>query len=189
MKNIINWIKQLDRRWLIGGAAAIAAVVVLIVLVLLSGKAPAGTPASDASSAPATTTKLSPDDPYAIDRFHKGYYYVGESVPELKSSQITSTVNEMYYTNAGHLCLKMTLGNGSANAVRLTSLNVKVVNGYNNTIIAQENQPSLQNGCVIPAGGTAAYTFYIPPAEVNITDDLLDAPLFTIRAVGTRVSE
>ncbi len=176
--------RRIDRRWVFLVVALLAVAVVLACAFLLTERdGQGGADPSGATSG--NSSALDEDvDPYAMDKRAKGYYYIGPVAPELKSNRVTAIVNEMYYTNGGHLCLNMTLGNGSDKAVGLKSLKVKVVNGYSDAVIAECYTEDITEGFTIPAGDTNTYRLFIDSSQVTIANDLLDAPIFSITAIG-----
>ena len=126
---------------------------------------------------------------YEMSEDTPGYFYDGEATPELKDDGITAAVNQAYYTNGGHLCVYMTLGNGADKAIRLDTLEVKISNGNTEQLIASGYTKDVDDTYVVPAGGTNTYTFYIKPEHVKIADDTLETISYEITAVGTLIEE
>lgn len=116
-----------------------------------------------------------------------GYFYDAEATPELKDDGITAAVNQVYYTNGGHLCVYMTLGNGGDKAIRLDTLEVKISNGETKELVASGYTAGVDDAYTVPAGGTNTYTFYIKPEHVKIADDTLETITYEITATGTEV--
>ncbi len=117
------------------------------------------------------------------------YFYDGEAAPEMKDDGITAAVNEVYYTNGGYLCVKMTMGNGGAKAMRLDTLEVKISNGDSEALIASGYTEDINDTYTVPANGTNIYTFYIKPEHVKIADDTLATISYEITAKGTILEE
>lgn len=118
-----------------------------------------------------------------------GYFYDSEATPELKDDGITAAVNQVYYTNGGHLCVYMTLGNGADKAIRLDTLEVKISNGETEALIASGYTEDIDDAYTVAAGDTNTYTFYIKPEHVKIADDTLETISYEITAVGTLIEE
>lgn len=126
---------------------------------------------------------------YEMSEETPGYFYDGEATPELKDDGITAAVNEAYYTNGGHLCVYMTLGNGADKDMRLDTLEVKISNGNTEELIASGYTADVDDAYIVPAGGTNTYTFYIKPEHIKIADDTLETISYEITAVGTLIEE
>ena len=126
---------------------------------------------------------------YEMSENTPGYFYDGEATPELKDDGITAAVNELYYTNGGHLCVHMTLGNGADKAMRLDTLEVKISSGDSEALIASGYTAEIDDSYTVPADGTNTYTFYIKPEHVKIADDTLETITYEITAVGTLIEE
>lgn len=125
---------------------------------------------------------------YEMSEDTPGYFYDGEAVPDLKDDGITAAVNEVYYTNGGHLCVHMTLGNGADEAIRLDTLEVKISNS-DAALVASGYTEDIDDTYTVPADGTNTYTFYIKPEHVKIADDTLETISYEITAVGTIIEE
>jgi SLAP domain-containing protein len=125
---------------------------------------------------------------YEMSEDTPGYFYDNEATPELKKDGITAAVNEAYYTNGGHLCVKMTLGNGADKAMSLDSLEVKISDDKE-TLIASGYTENIDVDYTVPADGTNDYTFYIKPEHVKIADATLETISYEITAVGTLMEE
>ncbi len=124
---------------------------------------------------------------YEMSENTPGHFYDAEAAPELSDDGITAAVNQVYYTNGGHLCVYMTLGNGTDKAIRLDALEVKISNGDTKALIASGYTASVDDSYTVPAGGTNTYTFYIKPEHVKIADDTLEIITYEITATGTEV--
>lgn len=126
---------------------------------------------------------------YEMSENTPGYFYDAEATPELKDDGITAAVNEVYYTNGGHLCVNMTLGNGADKAIRLDTLEVKISGGDTEELIASGYTEDIDDTYTVAAGGTNTYTFYIKPEHVKIADATLETISYEITAVGTLMEE
>lgn len=187
-----KWIQKVPRQYWLWILVAVC-VIAIVCAILLLGKGCAdstvtgGTPSGAGASGDSSSSQVSGDrdDLYDRNKFSSGYYYLGQASPELKETRITAIVNEMYYTNGGHLFVGLTLGNGTGKTVRLDSLSVKVINGYTDEVIADGYTEDIADSYTIPAGGTNTYSFFIPPEQVKIANDPFEALTFTINALGT----
>ncbi len=124
---------------------------------------------------------------YEMSENTPGYFYDAEATPELSDDGITAAVNQVYYTNGGHLCVHMTLGNGTDKAIQMDALEVKISNGETEALIASGYTASIDDSYTVPADGTNTYTFYIKPEHVKIADDTLETIKYEITATGTEV--
>lgn len=115
------------------------------------------------------------EEGYARNESFSTYFVDEEAAPELADDGITAAVNQVYYTNKGYLCVSMTLGNGMETEQVMDSIQVKILN-EEDELVASGYTDKVNQKFSIPAGGTTAYTFYISPEHVSITDD----PLTTI---------
>lgn len=126
---------------------------------------------------------------YEMSANTPGYFYDAEAVPELQDDGITAAVNQMYYTNGGHLCVYMTLGNGTSKAMRLDALQVNLMDQDTKELIAAGFSEEIADTYVVPAGGTNYYTFYISPEHVKLHEHSLESITYEITAYGTPVEE
>ncbi len=126
---------------------------------------------------------------YQMSEETPGHFTNSEATPELQDDGITAAINEVYYTNGGHLCVKMTLGNGAAKKIRLDTLEVEVYTADRENLIASGYTGDVSDSYTIPANGTNTYTFYIKPEHVKIADDTLEAISYEITATRTILEE
>ncbi len=126
---------------------------------------------------------------YEMSEENAGYFYDGEAEPALDETGVSAAVNEVYYTKGGHLCVNMTLGNGTAENRRLDSLEVSIYNGKTNKLIAGGYTEDIDKEFIVNANSYAGYTFYISPEHVKINDDTLGTIMYKITAVATKVEE
>ncbi len=127
---------------------------------------------------------IAENDDYDMSEKNTGYYYDGAATPELADDGITAAVNEVYYTKNGHLCVFMTLGNGTSEDCRLDSLEVTIYNGDTDAVIAGGYAEHISANFIIAAGGYETYTLYIRPEHVEIPDDTLETISYEITAVS-----
>ncbi len=118
------------------------------------------------------------DDSVAWERneaLGEGFSYV-EVAPTLSEEDITYNLVEAYYTNNGHLRLRMILGNGDQYPSELSQLKVDL---WNEDTAADESYSAggvivaEEGAVIIPAEGTTEYVCYIAPEHLSIKDDPL----------------
>ena len=100
---------------------------------------------------------------------------------------IKGAVTKAYYTNGGHLCVEMVLGNGLDKPQHLESILVEIHNGDSKKLIASGYTDKVAETYTVPAGGTNVYTLYIAPEHVVIADDTLEKITYTITTSGVVV--
>lgn len=113
----------------------------------------------------------------------EGWFQDVEVAPTLSEDGITANVVEAYYTNNGHLMLRMILGNGGAEAMRLDNLDINLWNGDEEYIgggkIVVKNEIIL-----VPANDITTYTCYIAPEHLSIKNDPLSTLHYDIDITG-----
>lgn len=107
------------------------------------------------------------------------YFIDTDAKPELTDDGLTAAVTHVYYTNGGHLCVQMVLGNGTEDERLMTEIEVSVTNEAEETIASGYAEVS-NSMVLVPADGTTEYTFYIAPEHVSIHDDPLTTIGYTI---------
>ncbi len=188
MNNKQPMFSRLNRKWFWLGAIIAVCVIVVVCAILLFGKGGQGdTDVSGGNSlVPENSSSQTSDvqnDAYNIKQ-DSAHYFLGTVDPELKADSITSVVNEMYYTNGGHLCLALTLGNGSDKAVTLESLDVKVSNGMTDEVTVDCRVKDIPQDITIPARGTNTCKVYIEPEQIKNAYDTFEAPVIIITVNG-----
>lgn len=123
------------------------------------------------------------------EKFQKSETYTAEFLdesaqPELSTDGLTATVNRVYYTKGGYLCVHLTLGNGLDKPQHLASLQVQLSNSESGAQIASGYTAKISEKYVVPEQGYNTYTFYISPEYVSITDDPLDGITYEITCEG-----
>lgn len=115
-------------------------------------------------------------------------YYLNETVkPEMSEEGITSAVNEIYYTKGGHIAVRMTLGNGTDQHLRLVDIEVKLEK-QDGTLIAG-GYATVESEVVILTNYTTEYTFYISPEHIQTPVDAFTDINCTITASGKSTVE
>lgn len=93
-------------------------------------------------------------------------YYVNESAePELSEEGITGAVREIYYTKGGHIAVRMMLGNGSDEHLRMTEIEV-ILEKEDGTRVAG-GKAEVSSEFVILTNDSEEYTFYISPEHIS----------------------
>lgn len=120
---------------------------------------------------------------YQRDTTRETYFLDDEAMPELSEDGITAAVNQVYYTEGGYLCVKMTLGNGLDKDQYMKDLEVQIFDDKE-TFIAGGFTKNISNKFYVPAQGTESYVFYISPEHVKVTDAPLTSITYSITAGG-----
>lgn len=123
------------------------------------------------------------------EKFEKSETYTAEFVdesaqPELSEDGLTATVNRVYYTKGGYLCVQLTLGNGLDKPQHMSSLQVQLSNSDSGEQIASGYTAKISEKYVVPEQGYNTYIFYISPEYVSITDDPLESITYEITCEG-----
>jgi len=117
-----------------------------------------------------------------------GWFTDVEVAPNLTDEGITANVVEAYYTNNGHLMLRMILGNGSEEALKLDSLVIDLWNGDDEYIGGGKITVS-NEVIMVPANDSTNYTCYISPEHLSIKNDPLSTLRYDISITGSSVAE
>lgn len=113
-----------------------------------------------------------------------GWFTDVEVAPTLSDEGITANVVEAYYTNNGHLMLRMILGNGCEEDMQLESLVIDLWNGDDEYIGG--GQITVSNEVImVPAGDSTDYTCYISPEHLSIKDDPMTNLRYDITITGS----
>ncbi len=180
-------VKRLDRKWLLIGAIVLVCVIAVVCVILLLGKGGHGDGSGNHSAVSGDNSSQVSDaqnEAYAMSET-SAHYYAGEAVPALKIGRITAVVNEMYYTNGGHLCISMTLGNGTDKVMKLESLDVLLENGYTDAVTVDCRVTNVPQDFTISAGGMKACQVFVEPELLKVTNDTFEAPVVRITVNGT----
>ncbi len=113
----------------------------------------------------------------------KPYFTNMSDLPEPNEERVTAAVQQVYYTNGGHLAVEMVLANGRKTVRNVHSMHVVIRNG-NNAVIGSGYSDQLAETLSIPAGGYTDYCFFISPEYVQITDDPLTTINYSINIVS-----
>lgn len=111
-----------------------------------------------------------------------------EVAPTLEEDGISANVVEAYYTNNGHLMLRMLLGNGSEGDLRLEQLDINLYNASDEligggTVVVESEE------IIVPTDDTTEYTCYIAPEHLKIKDDPLTMLRYDIDITGSAETE
>ena len=126
---------------------------------------------------------------FEMDDTMSSYFLAEDEEPELSAEGLKAAVTEAYYTKGGYLCVKMTLGNGSDKAKHLEDIQVELLNGDTDALIARGFTDKVAEDYVVPANGTNTYTFYISPEHVKISNDPLTIISYNIQLSSSDVAE
>ncbi len=124
------------------------------------------------------------DEQYEKSETNTAEFLDESAQPELSEDGLTATVNRVYYTKGGFLCVQMTLGNGLDKPQHMSSLEVKLSNTESGAQIASGYTAKISDKYVVPEQGYNTYIFYISPEYVSIKDDPLDGITYEITCNG-----
>jgi hypothetical protein len=178
-----NW--RSDRSlWIFVAIAGGVGVLLMAALLLFGGKGTPGGAQSPTSTTSAATQSTSATQNLLVADPSAGYYHGGNVRPDLYEEYLTVEIHEMYYTKNDHLYVQMVVGNGKDAPKRLEWVNVKIVNGMTNEVIAEQYVDLSDKGFIVPAEGTMDYTCYVKPINIKKLDDKLDAVVNQITLKG-----
>ena len=102
-----------------------------------------------------------------------------DAVPEISPDGVKSAVTQAYYTNDGHMAIRLSLSNGMGAAQQMRSIEIKVANG-DGVPIAAGYAEAVEDGVVLPPDEFTPFLLYIAPDQIQITDDPLPTLSFEI---------
>ena len=102
-----------------------------------------------------------------------------DAVPEISPDGVKSAVTQAYYTNDGHMAIRLSLSNGMGAAQQMRSIEIKVANG-DGVPIAAGYAEAVEDGVVLPPDEFTPFLLYIAPDQIQITDDPLTTLSFEI---------
>lgn len=108
-------------------------------------------------------------DPLAMAE-NSGHFLDEDASPEMSDEGIKCALIEAYYTNNGSLVLNFRLGNGTAEARYLKTLDVTLKNA-GGELIAEAATDAIDRSFVIPSQGSDTLSFTITPEYVHKSDD------------------
>lgn len=150
------------KRWL---------VIWLAVTVLLSvcGCSAAGTK-TKITRKTGTTASATPntevENPWGIDNA-RGHYIDTEAYPTMSAEQPEAAVSDCYFTNNGHLCVKLLISNGTDQALSIDTLNVAAYD-YANDDMVGGGIAELGGSLIVMVADVAEYALYIAPEHVYV---------------------
>lgn len=102
-----------------------------------------------------------------------------DAVPEISPDGVKGAVTQAYYTNDGHMAIRLSLSNGMGAAQQMRSIEIKVANG-DGVPIAAGYAEAVEDGVVLPPDEFTPFLLYIAPDQIQITDDPLTTLSFEI---------
>ena len=102
-----------------------------------------------------------------------------DAVPQISPDGVKSAVTQAYYTNDGHMAIRLSLSNGMGAAQQMRSIEIKVANG-DGVPIAAGYAEAVEDGVVLPPDEFTPFLLYIAPDQIQITDDPLTTLSFEI---------
>lgn len=97
----------------------------------------------------------------------RGHFVDESAQPVISGDQPEAAVNECYFTNNGHLCIEMSIRNGTAQVISIDALDVSAYNYLTDELIGG-GKAELEEPLTISVAGTESYTFYIAPEHIQI---------------------
>ena len=102
-----------------------------------------------------------------------------DAVPEISPDGVKGAVTQAYYTNDGHMAIRLSLSNGMGAAQQMRSIEIQVANG-DGVPIAAGYAEAVEDGVVLPPDEFTPFLLYIAPDQIQITDDPLTTLSFEI---------
>ena len=102
-----------------------------------------------------------------------------DAVPEISPDGVKGAVTQAYYTNDGHMAIRLGLSNGIGAAQQVRSIQIKLANG-DGVPIAAGYAEAVEDGVVLPPDEFTPFLLYIAPDQIQITDDPLTTLSFEI---------
>ena len=102
-----------------------------------------------------------------------------DAVPEISPDGVKGAVTQAYYTNDGHMAIRLSLSNGMGAAQQMRSIEIKVANG-DGVPLAAGYAEAVAAGVVLPPDEFTPFLLYIAPDQIQITDDPLTTLSFEI---------
>ena len=88
-----------------------------------------------------------------------------DAVPEISPDGVKGAVTQAYYTNDGHMAIRLSLSNGMGAAQQMRSIEIKVANG-DGVPIAAGYAEAVEDGVVLPPDEfTVSYTHLTLPTK------------------------
>ncbi len=97
----------------------------------------------------------------------RGHFVKADAAPEMSGEGPKADVSEAYFTNNGHLCVKMIISNGTDGLQRIDALDV-VVKNYETQETLAGGKAELKEELTIAVAGTEEYVFYIAPEHIQM---------------------
>lgn len=99
----------------------------------------------------------------------RGHFVDEAATPQLSGEGPMAAATEAYFTNNGHLCVELLIGNGTDEAIAIHSLDVSAYDFATEESIAG-GKVELAEPLSIAVADMEAYTFYIAPEHVLVED-------------------
>ena len=99
----------------------------------------------------------------------RGRFQKADASPVMSGTGPMLDVSEAYFTNNGHLCIKMIISNGTDKVVRIDSLDIQAYNNDTGEMIGG-GKATLTEELTIEVAGTTTYTFHIAPEHLKVDE-------------------
>ena len=100
----------------------------------------------------------------------RGHFVNENAYPEMSNEGPKADVSEAYFTNNGHLCVNMVIGNNTDKVIRITSVEVKAYDYTTNEMFAG-GKAKLEKPLTMKLADLTTYTFQIAPEHILVDDN------------------
>lgn len=97
----------------------------------------------------------------------RGRFVDEEAYPTMSGEEPVAAVSECYFTNNGHLCVKLLISNGTEQALSIDTLNVAAFDYANDDMIGG-GIAELGGSLIVMAADVTEYALYIAPEHVYV---------------------
>lgn len=97
----------------------------------------------------------------------RGHFVDEKAQPVMSGDQPEAAVTEAYFTNNGHLCIEMSISNGTNKVLSIDAMDVSAYNYLTGECIGG-GKAELEEPLTILLAGVESYTFYIAPEHIQI---------------------
>lgn len=100
----------------------------------------------------------------------RGHFMNPNAYPEMSNEGPKADVSEAYFTNNGHLCVKMVIGNNTDKVINITSIEIKAYDYTTKEMIAG-GKATLKEPLNMKLADLTTYTFQIAPEHILVEDN------------------
>lgn len=132
-----------------------------------------------AAMAGCSTTYLPSMDDAKAPRNGAAVFQQPDAEPEVSSDGVKGAVTQAYYTNDGHMAIRLSLSNGMGTAQQMRSIEIRVMNGEG-VQIASGYAEAVEDGAVLAPDEFTPFLLYIAPDQIQVSADPLTTLSFEI---------